>query len=790
MWRLIRILFLSLLGFGLFFVAVSAALWFWGDEILASFRPAIQSKLSALIDGEVTFSSLRVRLIPRLYLHVEDVEIRQPASPYRFHAASTILHMSSRDLWERKLVFDSIDLRGIRMTEQSAMPNQTQPNTAAASPKITSPSPDAPGQGTAPYSSSIDLKRFTVHEAELSLPIKGRVHRLAIESFSSAVNFEAGVLKLTSAEFLGKIDRIGVTAGARLIETNLVEGTLTLGNLALGLNNQRLILNGQAGTTGFPLDLRVEAQQISIPALSQLSALFSLNLSKFTRGVVSGSIDLSRSLPDAWALKGTFAVRDLSIPEWGLGLAEFRLNELNLKYAQGRTTGSSRLSLSQFAMRAKGAGYSLVKGTGLLTLDRKADSAIAINGTLNAEDFGFDDGTTKLERVRATLGDIRASYTSHGDVKVVGMVNGSQLTLRAPGVRVEAIRSVRAPITIEVPRKGGYSVSGPVSANGGVVEAFDRRFADVGGTVSMLISSPRMRFSTAALAFRTLNRALSLATDFSITKDAFTWKDTALRLDSGTFNGEFSMQRESPRTYAGKIAAAELFFTDVAALALGNEQEDITGKLSTLKASVNGSMADALGSMRGSGEFRCTEPLLKNYNLTESVLAAVARLPLSGIVLNPTKVEERGADSASEGVFSIKDRLLTFSKLLMRRSRFTINATGTVGFDKTINLNADVIFLQDSFRSLGFGFDTLGNALSRAGRISIPMNVGATFDSPSITPDIEKFVADNSGLSFIQTGVKKTLTFGESVGRTLLSPFRSTTPTPTPTPTAFANSTP
>ncbi len=63
-----------------------------------------------------------------------------------------------------------------------------------------------------------------------------------------------------------------------------------------------------------------------------------------------------------------------------------------------------------------------------------------------------------------------------------------------PNITISGARSVRSPITVEIPASGGFSVKGPVAVEGASLSVLGRSLLNTSGRVNMPVSGPLKQF--------------------------------------------------------------------------------------------------------------------------------------------------------------------------------------------------------------------------------------------------------------------------------------------------------
>lgn len=771
----------------------AAVLWYQGDRVLESLRPAIQSQLSTLAGGDVSFSSLRARLIPSIQLVVEDLTLIPARNCIEINIDSVQLHLAPQALLEQRLVIDSIRLVKPRVAlsrskgPMGSFPLSSGCHTTAVS-SVNAPGQEDKSQRYASASrSSLRLKKLEIDGAEIDFVLASRTHAVFIERLAASADFNGDRMILTSLVMDARLDKTKLLIDGASFEAAFKNERYRFEKFSATINNQKILASGSVDAPASSADLQIETPGVSLASLSELSSILGVNYGVQARGTVSCRLALRVARMPDWSMSGTAAVRQLEIPRANLALAGLALDNLSIESKGELLQSAFEPALSGFSLRDGQDAYTLSDLSGVLQLQKNKNSPFLLTGKLDVNGFGFSDAETKLERASAELSGISAALSPQHNLLVSFNTRGHSVILSHPQISITDMRSLSAPLRIEIPAKGGYSVSGPVSVEGVALRTGDREFSEVAGKVDMLVSGPLKRFSSQSLKAVYANLKLAVTTDFSMRPDSYSWEKTSLRADKGVLTAALKLQRNAARAYQAELSAREFQLSSLIPLLKANRQDDFSGRLQSFKASLRGNFPDAMESMAGEGEFSLIDPLLKNYNLTRALSTAISRIPLMGTALVPASDTEDSAGAAAEGKFTVKNSLVSFPRLIARRSRYTAFVKGEAGFDSSLNARADVVFLADTFRSLGLGFDTFGSLLSRTGKISIPVNITGNITEPEVTVDLQRLATDNSGLPLIGSAISTTAKVGSAVGKAVLSPLRVLS-SRTPTPSAQAES--
>jgi AsmA protein len=195
------------------------------------------------------------------------------------------------------------------------------------------------------------------------------------------------------------------------------------------------------------------------------------------------------------------------------------------------------------------------------------------------------------------------------------------------------------------------------------------------------------------------------------------------------FNGQVKAQSaltlgaEAP-PFAGKVSVKDLQLGPVLE-ALGTDQVSVSGA-AALDLTMSGrgfSMPDLTRALEGAGRFAVKDGKLEGINLLQE---AFALLRVAGIPADNAKVT---AFSTIEGDVHIKNGLITVQRFLMDSHDFQATAVGTVGFDQTLNLKAN-LNLSEALSQKIVAASPAAKLAMAGGRMTVPLLISGTAQAP------------------------------------------------------------
>jgi len=181
--------------------------------------------------------------------------------------------------------------------------------------------------------------------------------------------------------------------------------------------------------------------------------------------------------------------------------------------------------------------------------------------------------------------------------------------------------------------------------------------------------------------------------------------------------------------FDGKVAIQGLQLGPVLE-AVGTEKVSVSGSAAT-ELALHGrgfSMPELTQALEGTGHVAIKEGKLEGINLMQEALSL-----LKVVVITQDNVKTT-AFSSIEGDVSIKQGIINLQRLLMDSHDFQATALGTVGFDQTLNLKANLNLSEALSNQIAGKLPAAKLALT-GGRITVPLVIAGTAQAPSYSLD-------------------------------------------------------
>ena len=188
--------------------------------------------------------------------------------------------------------------------------------------------------------------------------------------------------------------------------------------------------------------------------------------------------------------------------------------------------------------------------------------------------------------------------------------------------------------------------------------------------------------------------------------------------------GDLTTGAKSP-PFDGKVAVQGVQLGPVME-AVGTDKVSISGTAAT-DLGLRGagfSMPELTDALQGSGHLVVKDGKIEGVNLLKEAFALLKAVGIKQDLANATVF------STIESNVAIKHGVIAVERLLMDSHDFQATGTGTVGFDKVLNLKVNLNLTEAVSQSIA-GSSPMAKMAMTGGRISVPMLITGTTQAPS-----------------------------------------------------------
>lgn len=256
--------------------------------------------------------------------------------------------------------------------------------------------------------------------------------------------------------------------------------------------------------------------------------------------------------------------------------------------------------------------------------------------------------------------------------------------------------------------------------------------SDVGGDLKLAVTSPTINTADlpVALPLRKPIEAKDLKVAAAVKGPQARLQTFSVNLFGGRIEAHGGITTGSPAPpFDGKVAIQGIQLGPLME-AVGTDKVAVSGTVA-LNLAVRGagfSMPDLTHALEGPGRIRIKDGKIEGINLLKEAFALLKAVGVKQDTANATVF------STIESDLSIKRGIITVERLLMDSHDFQATAAGTVGFDQTLNLKAN-LNLSEALSKRIAGVSPVARFAAKGGRMTVPLLITGTAQAPSYALD-------------------------------------------------------
>jgi hypothetical protein len=690
--------------------ALVAGLYFGTQALLEYYRPQLMAEITESVGCPVTYRRATVKLTPALEIVLHDVEVMGTDLGFEVTSPYFSAEVKIPALLNRHLDFDSITLRS------ASIVLITGNKTNGASPP---PQPQATGAQTLPAAAT--PRPAPLPGIDIIAIDSGRIAKRSASGQESVILEDLHIAS-------------GITSHGSSISIAPSEASFILPIRVKG--DKRIPFSAtlkQMSYATSPKSISVTGAQL-VTGSSSLSVSGSMNLET---GSIQGSV------------KGTsvgIGVIQQIIGTSGLsGSADIEA-VVSLDDQTFQASGTTALKNAQ-AIASTGERYAVSSLSGPFTISTAQGQGTKLRSdTIAVQGFSYVDPNVSLNRVNGTLSKVSGSIGSDGAASFTLAVKSTGLDLTSGPFIIKKIASVDSPLTVTVPAKGGYSVTGPVKAAGVDMTFHGRPLSGSSGSVDMLVSNTTLRFVSQGIQTQSNGIPVGLSGTVEITNDAYKLSNIVGALGGGSLAATVNIQR-LPRTEVdAEVLAKGVDISTVKALATGDKKATFSGLINHLSVKATARKDALLPTARGEGVIQITDGTVQNATYDKKVVGLIKAIPVVGEAVSFTANATDSSTYQMQGGM-LKNLTADFtiggerfsSKDIKGQGRFTnLQASGDISFHGNLNLAASAVYLEQNLKALAGPITPLGSLFGTIGKIEIPLLITGSLGNPQISADLSR----------------------------------------------------
>jgi hypothetical protein len=690
--------------------ALVAGLYFGTQALLEHYRPQLIAEITDAVGCPVNYRRATVKLTPALEIVLHDVEVMGTDLGFEVTSPYFSAEVKIAALLNRHLDFDRITLRSPSIvlitgnkTNAASTPAQSQAPGSQTSPAVATPRPaPLPGIDVVAIDSGRIAKRSA--SGQESVILEDLHIASGITSHGSSISISPSQASFILPIRVKGDKRLPFSATLQQMSYATSPKSISVTGAQLVTSSSSLSVSGSMNLETGSIQGSIKGRSVGIGVIQQIIG---------TSGL-SGSADIEAivSLDDqTFQASGTTA----------------------LKNAQAIASTGERYTVSSLSGPFS---LSTVQGQGA----KIRSDGIAVQG------FSYVDPNVSLNRVNGTLSKVSGTIGSDGTASFTLAVKSTGLDLTSGPFIIKKIASVDAPLTVTVPAKGGYSVTGPVKAAGVDMTFHGRPLSGSSGSVDMVVSNTTLRFVSQGIQTQSNEIPVGLSGTVEITNDAYKLSNIVGALGGGSLAATVNIQR-LPRTEVdAEVLAKGVDISTVKALATGDKKATFSGLVNHLSVKATARKDDLLPTARGEGVIQITDGTVQHATYDKKVVGLIKAIPVVGEAVSFTANATDSSTYQMQGGM-LKNLTADFtiggerfsSKDIKGQGRFTnLQASGDISFHGNLNLAASAVYLEQNLKALAGPITPLGNFFGTIGKIEIPLLIAGSIDNPQINADLSR----------------------------------------------------
>jgi len=688
------------------FAAFIGAAYLGTQAFLERYRPQIMAEISDAVGCPVTYGRATLKLTPALEVVFYDVQVMGTDLGFEVTSPYFSAEVKLGALLNRHLDFDRITLRSpsIVLITGSQSPTTPQQPQGGASPRTAVPPRNAPLTG-------IDV--ISIDSGRISKRKTGGPETVILEDLhiTSGVTAEGSLLSIapSQASFILPIHvkgdkRLPFSATVEQLSYSTNPKTISLNKAQLATGSSSLIVSGSMDIDAGAVTANVTGSKVGIGIIQQILGISGL----------AGTADIQASVT---------------------------IDEQSVK-----ATGTAGVVNAQ-AVAPTGEKYGVTSLSGPFSLSVITGQGAKLQSDkLTVQGFSYVDPNVSLNHVNGTLSGVSGIIKDDGSASFGVALKGTGLDLTSGPFIIKRIASVDAPLTITIPAKPGYTVTGPVRASGVDMTFHGRPLTGASGGVDMLVSDSVLRFASQNIKTQSNGGPIGLSGTVEITSDAYKASNIIGAIAGGSIAATASIQRSPRQEVETEILAKGLDISAVKAIATGEPKEPFSGVINHISVKAKARKDALLLSANGVGVIEITDGSVSHASYDKKVVGLIKAIPVVGEAVSFTATATNSSTYQMKGGM-MKNLTADFtiggggfsSKNIKGQGRFTtLQASGDISFDGKLNMSASAVYLEQNLRALAGPITPLGSLFGTIGKIEIPLLITGTVNNPQINADLSR----------------------------------------------------
>lgn len=542
----------------------------------------------------------------------------------------------------------------------------------------------------------------------------------AANNLDGLIEAYRGDIESVASKTLGTPVKFGKIQGAIFPSTGLVIDKTNIGDEK----------SGQFALDNLTLRLRL------LPILSKRLEIVELSLSKPTlefkktdKGLQLPGLSKEPSSPEAHSTSTTHESSDTKVPEVTKAPISISLDKLSITGAVvtiDDEVAKRKLTLKDLNLSSK---ISLEPSEALI-------KDVSVRGVLPGE-VEFSASTEKASF------NLESGELNTDPVNII--IGGEKLTLNLSYGTRNATGAIDADL-----QKFSFTKILPVLKEAGPdLTKLPFKFEDINSKVSLLLRVTEQELKVSDLSL--LLSGSPVSGKISATKEDNNIRvpELSFSLFGGNLSAPSNLALGEATTFESAIDLRAIEVDKAMSVLAPNLPAKIFGHIDQANGPIKGEFSSRfMQALNGSISFSLSKGGIRGTNLAGAVLKAANKIPLLGDALYAYTPQHYHSvlDSPDtefsklSGAVSIGGGRMRSNNLQLVGALYSINISGSFGFDSSVNADATITFSKDFSEALAASKKEIGNLLSADGTLVIPLSIEGTLPKVIVVPNFEKLI--------------------------------------------------
>lgn len=432
---------------------------------------------------------------------------------------------------------------------------------------------------------------------------------------------------------------------------------------------------------------------------------------------------------------GTLRLRDLTTAQ------EYVISELTVDSGVSLNSGAASLNGLKVALRA---------------LD-------AVNISLAAPAITFTQGDSTVAFSDLTASFLNATTKLSGKVRAKDLIGTIEIALRDLNLKelkplaklVPALSAfqpsgdVASDLVVNLSGPGAVSFSGALHLTEIAAKVGILAITDLTGKVDYSGDLLKKHVQITELPLKVNGAPVTFSTTAQLEGTQLTLAPLAMKGFGGALKGDVGLAMSAPQTFSTTMAVSGMSIDALMQVLSPGKPSALEGQLEQFSIQTTGTLGpDLMQTLAGNGSVLVRDATVKQFNLVENVLKSINSIPFISGALWGSVPEDRAGDVGGEdtrisrlsSTFTLGAGRMNTRDFNMLGTFYSVDGSGSAGFDSSIDLQTTIIFDKDFSAGLARKTKEISQILDSEGRLVVPLVLSGVVPKILVIPNVEKLI--------------------------------------------------